>query len=57
MFTILQLFVYTYLFTLIYLHTGSVGVFYQPTEAGPHNLDVRNNGEHVQGKNYLPQKM
>ena len=28
---------------------GSVGVFYQPTEVGPHNLDVRNNGEHVQG--------
>ena len=31
---------------------GSVGVFYQPTEAGPHNLDVRNNGEHVQGSPY-----
>jgi filamin len=28
---------------------GSVGVFYQPTEVGPHSLDVRNNGEHVQG--------
>ena len=28
---------------------GSVEVFYQPTEAGPHNLDVRYNGEHVQG--------
>jgi len=28
---------------------GSVEVFYQPTEPGPHNLDVRYNGEHVQG--------
>ena len=31
---------------------GSVGIFYQPTEAGPHNLDVRYNGEHVQGSPY-----
>ena len=31
---------------------GSIGMFYQPTEAGPHNLDVRNNGEHVQGSPY-----
>ena len=31
---------------------GSVGVYYQPTEAGPHNLDVRYNGEHVQGSPY-----
>ena len=28
---------------------GSVGVFYQPTEEGPHDLDVKYNGEHVQG--------
>ena len=31
---------------------GKVGVFYQPTEAGPHSLDVRYNGEHVQGSPY-----
>jgi len=28
---------------------GSVGVAYQPTEAGPHTLDVKCNGDHVQG--------
>ena len=31
---------------------GSVGVSYQPSEAGPHNLDVKYNGEHVQGSPY-----
>ena len=31
---------------------GSVAIHYQPTEAGPHSLDVRHNGEHVQGSPY-----
>jgi filamin len=31
---------------------GSIGVFYQPTEPGLHNVDVRYNGEHVQGSPY-----
>ena len=40
---------YFIFFHFHFLGNGSVGVFYQPTEVGPHSLDVRNNGEHVQG--------
>ena len=42
-------FIFIIFFHFHFLGNGSVGVFYQPTEVGPHSLDVRNNGEHVQG--------
>ena len=29
-----------------------MGVSYQPSEPGLHSLDVRHNGEHVQGSPY-----
>ena len=31
---------------------GSIGISYQPTERGPHSLDVKHEGEHVQGSPY-----
>eukprot|EP00095_Tigriopus_kingsejongensis_P006988 maker-scaffold430_size173499-snap-gene-0.40 protein:Tk06988 transcript:maker-scaffold430_size173499-snap-gene-0.40-mRNA-1 annotation:"filamin-a isoform x3" len=31
---------------------GSIGVSYQPTERGPHSLDVKHDGEHIQGSPY-----
>ena len=31
---------------------GTIGISYQPTERGPHSLDVKHNGEHVQGSPY-----
>ena len=40
---------YHFFFLFFKKGNGSVGVFYQPTEIGAHSLDVRNNGEHVQG--------